>query len=399
MGMFKESELKILWPFYIDLFFSRILHFAAAFLVVYFIGLGFSAFQIGMLIAVMPLTALLFEIPTGAVADIYGRKFSVLLGYALEGVGYLLLFFTQDFYSVLFVFALIGFGTTFSSGSKEAWITDLIKGKNKKFLHDYFVKRSSFTNLGLFLSGLLGALIVKQFGLPIIWVFAFSSFLLSIIILLFAEEIYKKRKVHAKQSFKELNKQVKTSINYSRKHHVLFYFLMAVFIFEFAFAFNESLSWTPFLQSFGFPDHAFGYLWSALALAMAISPWAAKKFLAKGKERKFIISVVSISALITLLVLFVQNISFALLVTVASIFFYTMRIPPERVYFHRFIPSKLRATIGSIETMILSIASIISIPLVGLLIDAIGARLTIFLSGILMIPGIIIFYKIKDAKK
>jgi len=87
----------------------------------------------------MPLTGLLFEVPTGAIADIYGRKFSVLLGYAIEGIGYLSLFFIQDFYAVLLAFAIIGFGTTFSSGAKEAWITDLIKGKKGKYLKDYLV--------------------------------------------------------------------------------------------------------------------------------------------------------------------------------------------------------------------------------------------------------------------
>jgi len=51
------------------------------------------------------------------------------------------------------------------------------------------------------------------------------------------------------------------------------------------------------------------------------------------------------------------------------------------------------------ETIVLSVASIIAIPLVGLAVDILGPRIAIFLSAILLAPGIIIFYKIKDAKK
>ncbi|NCN98975.1 hypothetical protein COU62_02725 [Candidatus Pacearchaeota archaeon CG10_big_fil_rev_8_21_14_0_10_35_219] len=108
---------------------------------------------------------------------------------------------------------------------------------------------------------------------------------------------------------------------------------------------------------------------------------------------------VSIAAIITVLVLFVQSIVLAFAITIATIFFYTMKRPPLRVYFHRFILSELRATIGSMETIVLSVASIIAIPLVGLAVDILGPRIAIFLSAILLAPGIIIFYKIKDAKK
>ena len=142
------------------------LFFMPAFYVIYFMDLGFSLFQISLLMAMMPLFMLLFEIPTGAIADIYGRKFSVILSYIIQGFAYILIFFLDNFYALLFAFALIGFGSTFISGAKEAWVTDLINKDRKTFLHNYFVKRDSLCSAGLVVSGILGAFLVKSSGIP-----------------------------------------------------------------------------------------------------------------------------------------------------------------------------------------------------------------------------------------
>ena len=131
MNLFQKNELRTLWPFYLDSLVSPLLFFMPAFIVVFLTGLELSFFQIGILITAMPLFMLIFEIPTGAIADLYGRKFSVLLGYFLEGLAVLSLFFIRDYYLMLGAFALLGFASTLSSGSKEAWIIDLVKDKGK----------------------------------------------------------------------------------------------------------------------------------------------------------------------------------------------------------------------------------------------------------------------------
>ena len=70
MKFFKQGELKLLWPFYLDALISPMLFFMPAFVVVYFRDLGLSLFQISILTMMMPLFMFLFEIPTGAIADI-----------------------------------------------------------------------------------------------------------------------------------------------------------------------------------------------------------------------------------------------------------------------------------------------------------------------------------------
>ena len=178
--MFKKKEIQRFWPFYVDSFILKLFHFLPVFLVIYFHHLNFSFFQIGLLTAAAPLFTLIFEIPTGAIADVFGRKFSVLIGYLLEGSIIFSIYFVKDFYMLILLFAIWGIATTLSSGAKEAWIVDSV-GKDKKLIHDFFHKSKFLENFGWFISGIIGAILVKSLGVAIIWPITAFAFLISFI--------------------------------------------------------------------------------------------------------------------------------------------------------------------------------------------------------------------------
>ena len=398
MGFFKEGELKALWPFYLDSLVSPLLFFVPAFVIVFLNDLNFSFLQIGILSAVAPLFSLMFEIPTGAVADLFGRKFSVLTGFVLEGIVMLSLFFTTEFYSFFALFALLGFAITLSSGSKEAWVVDSVKG-NKKLVNSFFHKTQGFDAFSLIIAGIIGAFVVKQFGLSSIWIFAFISFVISISILLFAKEEYKVRKIKIRQSLKKVFGQTRKTVSYGYKHNVLYYYLLASFVFTVAFAFSVGITWTPLLLELNFPKHYFGYMWSAIAIVAVIAPIISSKLLKKGKEKKFIMISLGLSALVTLLILIPRTWQLALLILLGSLFFVELRSPASRIYFHRFIPSKLRATMGSVDAMLAALGGIIALPIVGYLIDVIGARYTILIYAPIAVLAIFIYSRINEGER
>jgi DHA3 family tetracycline resistance protein-like MFS transporter len=396
MKLLKKGELKLLWPFYLENLVSSIFVFFPIFMIVYFINEGFSFFQISLLIAVLSFSRVLFEIPTGAIADIYGRKFSVLLGSLLGGIAFFLILFFQDFYSLIFIFALLGFAGTFESGARESWVADLIKKNRKNFLHDYFAKVDSLGSFGLVLSGILGAFLVKQFGTSIIWGFAGVACFSSFFLLSFAKEHFVKRKVKIKNSFKNLIRQSKVSIKYVKNHSVLFLFLIATAFLVFANEFNSFIAWIPFLQNLGFPEYALGYLWSAIGILGIFAPLISLKFLKKGKERNFILITMGLIILVLIFLIFIKSILFAILILLSQLFFIGMSRPVKKSYFHKFIKSKFRATVGSIEGMSIDLVALLAVPLAGLSVDYLGPKYTILLSALLMIPSAIIFLKIKD---
>ena len=68
----------------------------------------------------------LFQVPTGVLADIYSRRLSVVIGYSLMGLGFLLEGLIPTFFVVLLAQVLWGCGSTFVSGAEEAWCADEI---------------------------------------------------------------------------------------------------------------------------------------------------------------------------------------------------------------------------------------------------------------------------------
>ncbi len=398
MKIFQPGELRLLWPFYLDGLLSPMLFFIPVFFVVYFNQIGLSAAQMGLLMSVTALSSLIFEVPTGAFADLYGRKVSVLLSFLLCSIGYLLVPLTTDFLTLLGLFAFIGFASTLASGSKEAWVVDLLKGKPKTLFGQFSAKLQAFGATALILSGFVGAALVKIFGISVVWPATSVAYLISLFALCFAKENRLRRDEPLAHTCKDIARQTSVSFHFCAKHPVLIRLLIAAVILLFSMNFSSVISWTPVLQELGLPIHSFGYLWSALALATLLAAVASHTLLRHGKERHFIIGSSIFMVIITVSILWAKFLLPAILILFGQFFFRDLMQPAERVYIHHFIPSQLRATIGSIEGMLLSLVSIISLPLTGLLVDTLGGRWTIFLTALVLLPYPIIYYSLKNIR-
>lgn len=82
-----------------------------------------SPFQLVVLGTVMELSILTMEIPTGVVADVYSRKWSVIVSFLVLGVGFAVSGAVEPFGILIATQVLIGFGNTFETGAETAWIT------------------------------------------------------------------------------------------------------------------------------------------------------------------------------------------------------------------------------------------------------------------------------------
>lgn len=71
-------------------------------------------------------TVFIFEVPTGIVADAYSRRLSIVIGFFLIGLGFIVEGMIARFEAVLLGQLLWGIGYTFTSGATQAWISDEI---------------------------------------------------------------------------------------------------------------------------------------------------------------------------------------------------------------------------------------------------------------------------------
>ena len=87
---------------------------------------GLDPFQLVLVGVVLESMTLLFEIPTGVLADLYSRRLAVIVGVFLTGCGFLIETLVPTFALVLLAQVVWGIGFTFHSGADAAWITDEI---------------------------------------------------------------------------------------------------------------------------------------------------------------------------------------------------------------------------------------------------------------------------------
>jgi DHA3 family tetracycline resistance protein-like MFS transporter len=119
---------------------------------------GLTPVQLILVGTTLELAAFVFEVPTGIVADVYSRRLSIIIGYLLMGVGFLVEGFFPAFLPILLAQVIWGLGYTFTSGATQAWITDEVgeEDANKLFLRATQVGLVA-SLVGMGLSALVGA--------------------------------------------------------------------------------------------------------------------------------------------------------------------------------------------------------------------------------------------------
>src|SRR5438105_8153724 len=83
-----------------------------------------NPFELVLVGTVLEVSAFLFEVPTGVVADTFSRRLSIIIGFILLGAGIGLEGVFPLFAAVLLGQVISGLGYTFLSGAQQAWIAD-----------------------------------------------------------------------------------------------------------------------------------------------------------------------------------------------------------------------------------------------------------------------------------
>lgn len=109
----------------------------------------------------------LLEVPTGVLADMLGRRLSVLISFIVRTLGYSALFFSESPEVAIAGTLFAAIGTPFYSGALEAWAVDELGGRDGTSLDRLFARARVAENGGLFLGTLLGgALGTLNLALP-----------------------------------------------------------------------------------------------------------------------------------------------------------------------------------------------------------------------------------------
>ena len=102
------------------------------FLFLAFLEKGLDFTDIGILIAVRELTTNLLEIPSGAVADVISRRFSMILSFGAYIVAFTTLGYASDMNLLYLGMLFFGVGEAFRSGTHKAMIFAWLRSQDRE---------------------------------------------------------------------------------------------------------------------------------------------------------------------------------------------------------------------------------------------------------------------------
>src|SRR5690349_7254540 len=103
----------------------------AATYVPFLLSIGLTLSQVTAVNVIFWVAIVVFELPTGMLADARSRTWSLRIGYLLYTIGFLGYFFAKSFAVVAVCELIDGIGFTFFSGVQQAWIADALVKHNR----------------------------------------------------------------------------------------------------------------------------------------------------------------------------------------------------------------------------------------------------------------------------
>lgn len=144
------------------------------FLILILLEKGLTFFTIGILVSFREIVINLFEIPSGAIADLYGRRTSMILSFLFYILSFILFSFCQVHWQLFFAMFFFSIGETFRTGTHKAMIFDYIERENlKEQKTQIYGYTRSWSKMGSAVSVIIATIIlfiVEKYS----WIFLFS---------------------------------------------------------------------------------------------------------------------------------------------------------------------------------------------------------------------------------
>ncbi|SIP87686.1 Major Facilitator Superfamily protein [Alkalispirochaeta americana] len=93
---------------------------------------GLDYLQVSWLLAIWSVPVILLEVPSGMIADRWSRKWSLVIGMALKGTGFLVWHIRPDFPGFALGFIFWGLQEAINTGTTEALLYDALKSRNRE---------------------------------------------------------------------------------------------------------------------------------------------------------------------------------------------------------------------------------------------------------------------------
>jgi MFS family permease len=314
----------------------------------------------------------IFEVPTGIIADTRGRRMSFLLGTAtlfVTTLAYLWLWQIKGpLWGWALVSALLGLGFTFFSGATEAWLVDGLKAAGYKGeLDSVFAKGSIASGIAM-LTGTVAGGVVAQYtnlGVPYIMRTVALALTFALAFFLMRDEGFSPKRGSIAAETKKI---LSGSVNFGLRNAPIRWILLSG-IFNGAVAIVVFYAMQPYiLELYG---ASAGYAIAGIAAAVVagsqivgglIVPYAGYLF---RKRTSLLVLFAGVSAAALFLIGFAGNFWVVLVLFAVWAVVFAAATPIRQAYVNGIVASEQRATVLSAENLLASAGAVVSQPAMG----------------------------------
>ena len=331
----------------------------------------------------------IFEVPTGVIADTVGRRASYLLGtltLAVSTVLYWLMWLWQaPFWAWAVVSALLGLGFTFFSGAVEAWLVDALRASGYEGeLEPVFARGVVVSGFAMLLGSVAGGVVAQATDLGV-------PFLLraGVLLAMFAIAFLVMRDVgftpdRSERPGQAVRTLFRSSLRYGLGHPPVRYLMLAA-PFTAGVGIYVFYALQPYLLELWGDEEAYSI--AGLAAAIVAGSQILGGYLAPRVRRLFrkrTTTILLSAAAGTLLLLslgITRNFWVALLLLTAWGVASALEGPVRQAYLNDLIPSRQRATVLSFDSLMGNVGGVAIQPALGRAADLSGYPFSLVASG------------------
>jgi MFS family permease len=314
----------------------------------------------------------IFEVPTGVVADTWGRRASYLLGAATLFASTLLYLAMWRIHGPFWGWAvssvLLGLGFTFFSGATEAWLVDGLNATGYRgTLDSAFARGQIATGAGMLTGTIAGGAIAQATNLGVPYVVRAVTLALTFVVAYGWMRDVGFTPRRGASVFAEMRSVLATSLDHGLRNPPVRWMMVAG-VFSSGVPIYAFYAMQPYLlELYGRADYTVAGLAAALTAAAQIAgafvvPWARKVV----RRRTSALLLGSIASAFALLVMGLSS-SFWIVLAVLALWalVFSAAMPIRQAFLNELIPSEQRATVLSSDNLLGSLGGALAQPALG----------------------------------
>lgn len=386
----KKNKLNII--LYLIFTFLSSFSFISPYLVMYITeNAQISISRVGLLLLIYQVTKLIFEVPTGIIADRYSKKLSLIIGGILLIIACFLLY-TNNIILLGLSFFIKAIGYTCISGSFEAVFINSLEQNTLAKMNS--IERVFFY-MGFAVSTAIGGIFIQNINYYFVITIDIIILVLSLItsILIYEKPLDNKEYHHEAILNSKLINIIKDIIN----NPIVFWLLMMDFATAISFISLED-TYSKFLSQFGIGTLLIGLI---ISFQFLVTVFVGYIFNSKVKNINKKATFRWLSMLFVVFAIFIYldfiPLFFIPLFYILSDMCYSIFAPIKYELFQSQISDNRRTTILSIKSLVISLGGVLAYALISILPDSLRLNdIMIILLIITLTLFILINYKVKD---